>query len=507
MKAPYDIIIIGGGINGCALARHAAFAGFSVALVEKNDFGSGVTSRATRLIHGGLRYLESFDVGLVRESLRDRRLWIDEFPGQATPLRFLIPVYGHDRRAPWYIRTGLAMYGMLAGDPRLSEHRAFSTADALAFEPALDGEDLSAAFLYWDGQSTWPERVSLEMALQAEEAGATIHNHFEVEGLLRVGDRIVGVRSGEREIEGRLVINAAGAWIDGVRALLGAERRPLLTRLNGAHIIVEPFEGAPRSAVYHEARSDGRPFFIVPCNFLMLTGTTETPYDGDPDCVLPLEGEIEYLVAETNLLFPGARLRPDDIAYAYAGSRPLVHADGSNMNAASRDHQIHDHWDSDGVDGLLTLVGGKLTTAPSFAAEALEAAARKLGRPPVGHLAPQPAPDGFVRAEPRLARLYGPRTPELLAYLDAEPGRRRRVIAEAETTVGEIAFAIEREKACTLGDILLRRTMLAFRAGYRPEWAETVSREAADWLQWSDSARIRQLADFQGELERTLARS
>ena len=505
MSAPYDIIIIGGGINGCALARRAAFAGFSVALVEKNDFGSGVTSRATRLIHGGLRYLESFQVGLVRESLRDRRLWIDEFPGQATPLRFVIPVYGSDRRAPWYIRTGLAMYGMLARDPRLSEHRAFSAADATGFEPALDGEDLRAAFLYWDGQSTWPERVSLEMALQAEEAGATIRNHFPVEELLRTGNRIAGVRSGSEELQGRLVINAAGAWIDNVRALLGGERRPLLTRLNGAHIVVRPFEGAPRSAVYHEARSDGRPFFSVPWNDLLLIGTTETPYDGDPERVLPLESEIEYLLKEANLLFPRASLTIDDIAYAYAGSRPLVHADGSNLNAASRDHQIHDHAASDGLEGMLTLVGGKLTTAPSFAAEVLAAAAKKLGKAP-GPVASKAAPDGFVKAEPRLARLYGPRTPALLAYLEARPDQRRAVVAGAETTVGEILFAVEREKAATLGDILLRRTMLAFRAEYRPEWAEAVSRVVADRLQWVDSARNQQLADFQRELERTLAR-
>src|SRR5690606_25256464 len=149
--------------------------------------------------------------------------------------------------------------------------------------------------------------VSLEMALQAEEAGAQVRNHFPVEELLRTGDRVVGVRSGNEEIRGRLVINAAGAWIDGVRGLLdGKERKPLLTRVNGAHIVVRPVEGAPKSAVYHEARSDGRPFFTVPWNGLLLVGTTETPYDGDPDNVLPLDSEVEYLLRETNLLFPQA---------------------------------------------------------------------------------------------------------------------------------------------------------------------------------------------------------
>jgi glycerol-3-phosphate dehydrogenase len=154
---------------------------------------------------------------------------------------------------------------------------------------------------------------------------------------------------------------------------------------------------------------------------------------------------------------------------------------------------------------MLTLVGGKLTTAPSFAAEALQVAARKLGKAP-RPIASASRPDGFVKAEPRLARLYGPRTPELLGYLDAVPARRKPAVEGTETTIGEVMFAIEREKAATLGDLLLRRTMLAFRADYRPEWAETISRLVADRLQWDDSARNQQLAEFQRELERTLAR-
>ena len=265
-----DIVIVGGGINGCALARLAALSGFRVTLVEKNDFGCGVTSRSTRLIHGGLRYLESFRFRLVRESLRDRTILLREFPGQIVPQPFLIPVYGSDSRPPWHIAAGLEIYGFLAGGAVLPKHRRLRAEEVRRVEPGLAAGDLRGGFVYYDCQAVYPERLSLEMALQAEEAGATVRNHTAVTGFLVEDSRVLGVRvdgpDGEEEIRARLVVNAAGAWADRVRRLLpGARREPLLTLLNGAHILLAPFPGAPRHAVYREARADGRPFFIVPC--------------------------------------------------------------------------------------------------------------------------------------------------------------------------------------------------------------------------------------------------
>lgn len=507
MSDLYDIIIIGGGINGCSLARHAAEQGFKTALLEKDDFGAGVTSRSTRLIHGGLRYLESFQLGVVKESLHDRRAWLDEFPGIVDTQAFVIPVYKGDSRPPWYVHIGLRMYGLLARDSELGSCQRIAASEIEALEPGLDRVDLRAAFRYFDCQATYPEKLCVEMALRSEDAGATVRNHTPVTELLRDGDRVVGVKCGEEEFRGKVVVNAAGAWVDEVRGLLRSETsdRPLLTRLNGAHIIARPFPGAPQNAVYHEARSDKRPFFIVPWRGLYLIGTTETPYDGDPDRVIPTEPEIEYLLTEFDQLFPHATLGRNDICYAYAGSRPMLRADASNLNSASRDHAVYDHEAEEGVRGLLSMVGGKLTTARSFAATTMTAVAAKMGIPDPG---PLPVMPGLsYSADTRLAELYGGRARDIDVMIERDPDVMMKPAAPgAPATVAEVLYAVEHEKARTLGDILLRRTGLAFEADYDAEWPLAIAETVAASLQWDGPAIAQAVSEFQSELERTLVR-
>ncbi len=505
MSNPYDIIIIGGGVNGCALARHAAHAGFGVALLEKNDFGAGVTSRSTRLIHGGLRYLESFQFKVVRESLHDRRAWLDEFPGLVRPQPFLIPVYRDDSRPAWYVHIGLTMYGWLSRDPELGVSQRLSLSDVELSEPGLDRAGLKAAFRYFDCQAVYPEKSALEMALRAEASGATVRNHTPVTGFIRQGDRIVGVRSGDEEFLGKLVVSAAGPWVDEVRKLAtDGAGHDLITRLNGAHIIVKPFEGAPQNAVYHEARSDKRPFFIIPWRRLYLIGTTEKPFDGDPDCVIATEPEIEYLLNETRLLFPRSKLERSDVRYSYEGSRPLLRAEG-NFNTASRDHTIYDHEREEGVAGMLSMVGGKLTTARSFARDALAAAAAKLGVPDPGPLPVEPGRS--YTADERLAELYGGAAYEIDRMRQQDPDTMEKPAAPgAPATVAEVLFAADRQKAVTLADILLRRTGLAYEADFDPDWPREIANLVATRLQWDGSTIDKQVADFQSELDRTLVR-
>ena len=504
------MVIVGGGINGCALARAAARRGLRTALVEKRDFGSGVTSRSTRLIHGGLRYLESFQFGLVRESLRDREALLREFPGQVVPQPFVLPVYRSDSRSRWYLAAGLAMYRALSRGSDLPAPRRLGAGEVLGLLPDLEPAGLLGGFEYYDCQAVYPERLALEMALQAEAAGAEIRNHSRVTGFLVNGSRVEGVefqtRAGKGALRGRLVVNAGGAWADEVLGLLPAARaRRVLTLVNGAHVVLRGFPGSPRHAVYREARSDGRPFFIVPWRGLHLVGTTETPFDGDPDRARPYAREVGYLLDEANALFPRAGLVPESVLYAYAGSRPLLRSDGGSLHRASRGHEVVDHERRDGVAGLLTMAGGKLTTAPSFAEQVAEQVERRLGAAP-GRSRPPGGGPRLPDSLPRLARNYGPRAGEVRRFIDSSADLARPLAAGCEATRGEIRFSVEREKARTLGDILLRRTGLAFDPLYRPSWARRAARVAAPCLGWDDDRSRAAVAEFERELGLTLVR-
>ena len=500
--------IVGGGINGCMLARGATRAGLRTVLVEKLDFGAGVTSRSTRLVHGGLRYLERFQISLVRESLKDRELLLREFKGLVEPRAFLLPHYASDTRPAWYIAAGLALYRLLGVGGSSPAPRRLSVAETLALQPGLDSQGLRCGFEYFDCQAVFPERLALEAALQAAEAGAEIRNHTQVTGFVIKESAVRGIRTegpdGMDILRCRLVVNAAGAWVDRVLALLpDPPRAPLLRLVNGSHIVVSGFPGSPRHAVYREARSDSRPFFVIPWRGLHLIGTTESAFDGDPDTVVPSRQEIQYLIDETNHLFPGAALDPQRVLYAYCGSRPLVNSRASNLNAASRGHAVVDHERTDGIQGLLTMAGGKLTTAPTFATETLRVVSRKLRIPKIQAAAPA-APAALDGVPRRIAHLYGPRSGELMRYLESDPERSRPLREGCDTTHGEILFAIEREHARSLGDILLRRTGLAFEGRHEPSLARTVAEIFGPALGWDESRQSQELANYAKELAVTL---
>lgn len=499
---------MGGGINGCMLAREAARTGLRTALVEKLDFGAGVTSRSTRLVHGGLRYLERFQFGLVRESLRDREVLLRDFKGLVEPKAFLLPHYRSDTRPAWYIAAGLALYRLLGTGGSLPAPRQLSAAETLELQPGLDPQGLQGGFEYFDCQAAFPERLALEAALQAAEAGAEIANHTRATGFAVAGSAVEGIHvegpDGTDTLRCRLVVNAAGAWIDRVLALLpDPPREPLLRLVNGSHIAVRGFPGSPRHAIYREARSDNRPFFVIPWRGLHLIGTTESAYAGDPDAVAPTRQEMQYLIDETNHLFPEAALDPVSVLYAYCGSRPLLNSTGANLNAVSRGHAVVDHERTDGIRGLLTMAGGKLTTAPTFATETLRAVARKL-KVPRRRADPPPVQSSLDEAPPRIARLYGPRSGALMRYLESDPALSRPLCAGCETTRGEILFAVERERARSLGDILLRRTGLAFDGGRGSSLARRVAAIAGPALGWDESRQAQELAHYAEELAATL---
>ena len=324
---PFDLIVVGAGINGAGIARDAAMRGLRVLLLDKGDIASGTTQWATRLIHGGLRYLEYYEVSLVRESLKDREILLHIAPHLVKPLGFLVPIYERAKHGPLMVRLGMFGYDTLSLDKSLPNHRMLSAEEALEREPGLNPEGLLGAAFYYDAQVEYAERIAVENAISAHEHGAVVLTYARVDRLTREGDRVTGVEftdvlgGGTYQARAPVTVNVAGPWVDEVLGDVSEGR--MIGGTKGSHLIVDPFPGAPKNeALYVEARRDGRPYFIVPWNGRYLIGTTDIRYDGDLDRVVADEEEIEYLIEETNYVIPEANLTRESVLFTYSGIGP-----------------------------------------------------------------------------------------------------------------------------------------------------------------------------------------
>jgi glycerol-3-phosphate dehydrogenase len=528
----FDLIIVGGGINGTGIARDAALRGLRVLLLDKADVAAGTTSWSSRLIHGGLRYLEHGEIGLVRESLRERERLLRMASHLVKPIPLTLPIYEHHTRGPWMIRAGMIAYDILSFDKSLPRHRMYDRAGALLHEPGLNPDGLRGAARYYDAQVEFPERVSVENVIDAITHGAVVRTYSRVDELVVESGSVVGVRffDADRErlvtIRGGVTVNVAGPWVDVVLAGLGLGEAPvrLIGGTKGSHIVVEPFAGAPSDALYIEAKQDGRPYFIIPWNGLYLIGTTDVRYDGDLDRVVPSEGEVQYLLDETNLAIPAARLQRDDVLYAYAGLRPLPYVAHGLESGITRRHVIRDHAPT--VQGLISIIGGKLTTYRHLAEQAVDAVGKKLNRPlPASRTAALPLPGGvhrfgafarsFHRDRPEwlseqsasyLLRVYGIRARAIVA-LGAHAPELRTVVSEHTGAIGAaIVFAFREEAASTLTDAVMRRTMIGYAADAGFDALDQVIGVCQASLGWSEE-RSRQELDAHGAyMERFLPR-
>jgi glycerol-3-phosphate dehydrogenase len=284
----FDVIIIGAGINGAGIARDAAMRGLKVLLVDKSDPGSGTTSASTRLIHGGLRYLEHYEFGLVRESLRERETLLKIAPHLVRPLPITIPIYKHSRRGRATIRAGMIAYDLLSIGKSLPRHRMLSRRETLKQLPGLNPEGLLGSALYYDAQVEFPERLVLENVLAAREHGAEVLTYTRVTKLLTEGDSVSAVEfvceDGQTScVRADVVVNATGPWVDRLLEQAPVQSPRLIGGTKGSHIVVPAFDGAPTTAIYIEAQSDRRPFFIIPWNGNYLIGTTDVRFEDDPD--------------------------------------------------------------------------------------------------------------------------------------------------------------------------------------------------------------------------------
>lgn len=509
----FDVLVVGGGINGVAIARDAATRGLSVALIERGDLAVGTSSWNSRLIHGGLRYLEHGEIPLVYESLHDRECLFRIAPHLVTPLPFVVPLYGHNHLPGWMFRIGLLMYDVLSLRKSVPAHRYLGRKAIDTELPGLEKDRLSGAVRYYDGQVTYPERLVIETALSAADSGAVIGTYIEASDVLRDGARVVGVAARDVltdetfEIRAGAVVNAAGPWVDEIGQKLGMPRQ--IGGTTGTHFVVDAFPGAPDACIYFEARSDNRAILVIPWNGRYLIGTTDDRFDGDPGAVRGTDEEVAYLLAETNLLIPSAHLTADDVLYTYTGVRPLPYRPGVKAGNIPRSHLILMH---DDAPGLVTIVGGKLTPHLSLGQQTIDKIARKLGRrltpsrtarmPLPGALSARWAGAAAARQsllatlpfEPALAErlvdVYGAGAAAIRDLAATDPGEAE-VFGHGRGAVvaAEVTHAIRAEGAATLVDILHRRTLVGLEPALGTDVERAVAERAARELGW-DAARV-----------------
>jgi len=483
-SAQFDVIVVGGGINGSAVARDAAMRGLTVLLIEKDDVSNATSAWNSRMIHGGIRYLEHYEFDLVRESLREREWLLHAAPHLIKPLPFMMPFLRRNKRGPLLLRMGMLAYDVLSYDKSLPHHRLYSKKKALARVPGLDPDQLRGAALFYDAQVDFAERLSVENVLSAREHGAQVLTHTRATRLAVEDRRVTGVEytdllSGETfSARAKVTVNATGPWADELLEGLPAHDKPLIGGTKGTHLVVDRFPGAPQGcAMYYEAASDGRPVLVIPWRSRFLIGSTDIRYHGDAGEATADPGEIDYILSETNLLMPSAKLTRDSVRFVYTGVRPLPFDAKDDPAKITRHHIVHDH--APAVEGLVTIVGGKLTTFRSLGQDATDRVAKKLGvgkrrsrtrkeALPGGATADYAAFAASFRASvdfdertaDRLLSIYGVRAPQVVALARDEKGLDRVFDEQSGALAAELVYGLRFESARTLTDVIMRRTML-----------------------------------------------
>jgi glycerol-3-phosphate dehydrogenase len=468
---PFDALIIGGGITGCGAARDATLRGLQVALVDKGDFASGTSSRSSRLVHGGVRYLEHGHLHLVFEASAERRALLKLAPHLVEPLPFVWPVYAGQRLPLWKIAAGLTLYDVLSLFRNVERHHRLSARSVRELEPRLNDAGLRGGVRYFDA-ATDDARLTLANALDAAARGATVANHVKFTGVgpSRDGYRVARLEdalTGETiDARARVFLNATGPWSDSVRSLAGEHVPAAVQGSKGSHIAVPRDRVGNNEAITLTHPSDGRVLFVLPAGRHAIVGTTDTFTHESPDEVRATEGDVRYLLDAVNSMFPGARLVREDVVSAWSGIRPLLPSKASSVQA-TREHTI-----SVG-DGSVTITGGKLTTYRVMARQGVDAVEKLLGRPRASrHVSDVPFPASGT--EPAAGDVV-------------EPGLPYRM--------SDMTRGVERELACTLGDLLVRRTKVAFETR---DNGRAAARRVAAHLGWGE----KEIARYDAEVAR-----
>jgi len=487
-ESSFDLLVVGGGVTGAGIARDAALRGLHVLLVDKDDFASGTSSRSSRLIHGGLRYLEHGQLTLVFEASAERRRLLKLAPHLVHPLRFVWPVYAGARVPFWKVVAGVTLYDALAAFRNVRRHRRLSAAAVEAEEPALARQGLRGGVSYSDA-ATDDARLTLANVLDAERAGATVLNHVAVREFIVERGRVTGAHlvdalTGDAaQVRARATVNATGPWSDDVRKLEGAADRPRVRGSKGTHILVPHDRVGNHAALTLLSPTDGRVMFALPAGGFTVFGTTDTFTDASPDQVRASEDDVAYLLQAANTFFPAAHLERADVVSAWAGIRPLVATTADSPNAASREHAIQVT-----PAGVVTITGGKLTTYRIMAAQVVDLVTRRLsaGRPCATAHTPL--------SDDRAAR-------DAACAVDAAAGAR--IIPDLVWRFGDMRWGAERAHARTLADLLMRRTKLAFETrDHGLAVAPAVAAYVAPLLGWNAADVAAELARYTRDVAR-----
>jgi glycerol-3-phosphate dehydrogenase len=533
VDADFDVVIIGGGMAGAGAARDLALRGLAVALIDKGDFASGTTSRSSKLIHGGLRYLELFDVGLVRESLRERETLQRLAPHLVRPLPFVVPVYRDSSRSLIKVRLGLKLYDWLTPGRRRERYRVLKPVDALSLEPAIRADGLRGAGYYFDDLLLFPERLCLENVLSACRHGARAFNYAEVEEVLRDADgAIAGVRvrdllSGRVvALRARVVVNASGPWVDLIRERAAVSERGahIVRRTKGIHCLLPRLS---ERAVYHST-SDDRMIFVIPWREFSLVGTTDTDFEGDLDRLHATGEEVAYLLDEVRQVLPDPRVAPEHVVYTYAGVRPLSYEEGRRASEISRAHKVV----AEERGRFLSVTGTKLTCYRSLAAHLGDHVVAALG----GHarsctderaldgtddtvdpgdeerlevrtwldVTPEVAASGLPRETlEALVATYGRTAGRVIELAGKVPSGAERLCPQNTEIVAQLNHAVQEELTVSLQDFLLRRTGIGLSRCQGLDCAESIARRMAALLEWTPRRLAAELDAYRAHVARS----
>lgn len=521
-ETTYDLLIIGGGINGACAVWDAALRGLSVALIDKGDFGAATSANSLKIIHGGLRYLQHADFRRMRQSIRERRIFMRIAPHLVHPFPCLMPTYGHFMHGKELLSLALMINDLVGfdrnclDDPQkhILRGRVVSKKECLRLIPGFDVRNLTGGAIWYDCQMYNSERLTLSFLLSADKAGASVANYVEVKGFFKNGNQVTGVRARDRlteeelDLRARIVLNTTGPWINRILSLLDGrhkDKTPLSKAINlvTRPIVEEYAVGVPSK--------DSRLFFITPWGNHSLIGTSYLPYHGAPDDFKVTEEDILCFIDQINEAYPAAALKREDVSFFHGGLLPMA-GDNSDTGdvALAKHYRIYDHKKGNGIDGLVSVMGVKYTESRHVARKAVDLIFKKLGKKlPMCITAVTPVHGGridrfeeFMREEIKskpyglteeimrhLVYSYGSEYHRVLKYVNENPDWGQTMPNSSEVLKAEVIHAIQEEMAQKLSDVIFRRTDLGSAGNPGEECLRYCAAIMATELGW-DKARL-----------------